>query len=85
MAETITITSNPDGSYTVTGTEDGSEAADQPLDATAATVDEVLQLVRAELGDDGAGPKAAWDAEAAQRDPTGQRVPPGSGVPAMSM
>lgn len=84
MAETITITSNPDGSYTVTGTEDGSEAADQPLNATAATVDEVLQLVRAELGDH-EGSKAAWDAEAAQRDPTGQRVPPGGGMPAMSM
>ena len=85
MAETITITCNPDGSYTVSGTEDASETGDQPLNATAATVDEVLQLVRQELGDDAAGPKAAWDAEAAQRDPTGQRVPPGGGVPAMTM
>ena len=85
MAETITITCNPDGSYAVAGTEDDSAAGDQPLSATAKTVDEVLQLVRQELGDDAAGPKAAWDAEAAQRDPTGQRVPPGGGMPAMSM
>lgn len=87
MAETITITCNPDGSYSVASTEDDASGspADQPLDQTVGTVDEVLQLVRQELSDDEAGPKAAWDAEAAQRDATGQRAPMGGAVPAMTM
>ena len=88
-SETITITCNPDGSYRVASTEMDSEAAagvdsqaDAPLDQTVQTVDEVLQLVKQELGDD-QGPTAAWNAEAAQRDPTGQRMAPGQ--PSMSM
>ena len=81
MAETITITSNDDSTYTITGAEDDSGTGGGQ---TVQTVDEVLQLVRQEL-DDGAGPKAAWDAEAAQRDATGQRAPMGGGMPAMSM
>jgi len=88
MAETITITCNDDGSYNVASTEDDDSGspADQPLNETVKTVDEVLQLVRQELSDDtGQGPKAAWDAEAAQRDATGQRAPMGGAMPAMSM
>lgn len=85
MAETITITCNDDGSYNVKSTEDDSGAVDQPLDQTVKSVDEVLQLVRQELGDDSQDPAQAWNAEASQRDATGQRVPPGGGAPQMSM
>ena len=85
--EVITITCNPDGTYTVASTEEQGEPAqgDQPLNQAVKSVDEVLSLVRQELGDDAGaeGPQQAWDAEAQGRDSSGFRQP-GAG-PAMSM
>ena len=51
--ETITIECLEDGTYRVTSTEDDtSDKGDLPLDETVSTVEEVLGLVKRELGDD---------------------------------
>jgi hypothetical protein len=83
--ETITIECLPDGTYHVTSTEDDAgEPGDKPLDQTVASVDELVQVIQAELSDDqGEAPadgKAAWAAEAAKRGPDGKPA-----APAMSM
>lgn len=63
MAKTITITCNDDGSYAVS-------QDDQPLGEPVNSVDEVLGLVQQSLSDgDADDPKAAWDQEAAAREP----------------
>lgn len=69
MAETITITCNDDGSYTVAESEDDASAQDQPINQTVKSVDEVLGLIQQALSDDAQDPKAAWDQEAASRQP----------------
>lgn len=68
MAETITITCNDDGSYTVAETEDDQSAQDQPINETVKSVDEVLGLVQKALSDETEDPKAAWNQEAAARE-----------------
>ena len=85
--ETITIECRDDGSYRVTSTENkAGERGDAPLDKTVQSVDEVLQLIQAELADDGDA-AGQWADEAAKRGPDGQPLPPGAGGagPAMSM
>lgn len=77
MAETITITKNDDGTFTVAEQEDDASPDDQPINQSCKSVDEVLQLVQQALSDDkGEGPQAAWNAEAAQRGEDGQRKQP---------
>jgi len=64
--QTITITRDDAGSFTVQVTE----SDDGPV--TVQTLDEALELVREELGE-GSGPEATWDEEAAERDDAGYR------------
>lgn len=73
--ETITIEALEDGTYHVTSTETAGEPGDKPLDETVQSVDDVLALVKQELGDDQGDEGAAWDAEAAGRDASGYRTP----------
>lgn len=68
MGESVTITKNPDGSFTVE-------------DQQVATLDEVITVLRHELGEDEQSPEQqAWQAEAKGRDASGFRQ-----GPAMSM
>ena len=83
--ETITIECRDDGSYRVSSTEDKQgEPGDATLDKTVQSVDEVLQLIQAELADDADDGDAAkqWADEAAKRGPDGQPLPPGAGAQA---
>lgn len=64
--QAITITRDDAGSFTVQVTE----SDDGPV--TVQTLDEALELVREELGED-TGPEATWDEEAAERDEAGYR------------
>lgn len=63
MAESILITVMPDGKFHVKSMEDDASAADQPVDQTVASVDEVIQLVQQELGDEQAEPGEGTPAE----------------------
>lgn len=64
--QAITITRDDAGSFTVQVTE----SDDGPV--TVQTLDEALELVREELGED-TGPEATWGEEAAKRDEAGYR------------
>jgi hypothetical protein len=68
MAETITITKNDDGTFQVTESQDDPSAGDQPMNETAASLDEVLGLVQKALSDEVDPRQAAWNQEAAARD-----------------
>lgn len=79
--QTITITRDDAGSFTVQVTESPDhQAAEQAAGMgedddgpkTVQTVDEVLEIVREELGE-GTDPEATWDEEAAERDEAGYR------------
>ena len=79
MSETITITKNDDGTFTVTEGEDEASPGDQPVNQTVDSVDQVLQLVQQALGDDQGeegSPDEAWNQEAAQRGEDGMRKSP---------
>jgi len=88
QGDTITIQDNGDGTYSVQVQEaqgdadDGQDAGDQPQ--TVSSVKDVLKLVQQELTE-GSNPQAAWQAEAAQRDPTSGQRQPGGASPIQSM
>ena len=92
--QTIIITCEDDGTYTVEVQEDAQHQAaekaagmteDDDGPKTVQSVDEVLAIVQQELsetyGDDEAAEAQAWNSEAASRDAQGYRKP----GPAMSM
>lgn len=93
--QTIIITCEDDGTYTVEIQEDAEHQAaekaagmtqDDDGPKTVKSVDEVLAIVQQELsekyGDNEAAEAQAWNSEAAGRDEQGYRKPAG---PAMSM
>lgn len=67
MGESVTVTKNPDGTFTVN-------------EQQVASIDEVITVLRHELGEDEAreeSPQAqAWNAEAKGRDASGFRQGP---------
>ena len=79
--ETITITVNGDGTYSV---DDGDGG--QPVQCKS--LGDVMKAVHDALSGDGdsdADDKAAWGAEAAKRGPDGMPAQGGSGGPSMTM
>lgn len=93
--QTIIITREDDGTYTVEVQEDAQHQAaeraagmteDDDGPKTVQSIDEVLAFVQQELsedyGDDEGAEAQAWDQEAAGRDEAGYRKP---GSPMMSL
>jgi hypothetical protein len=94
MAQTLEITVNDDGSFTCSAESASQESAEGPESQEAPGEDQgqtfkdpsqVLAWVREQLAGVGGSqdPQAAWNQEAAQRDPQGYRQP--GGAPAMTM